>query len=563
MRILIIRNDARGDVLLTTPAIRGMSEAYPNAEIHYLTRRDPGEVLIGNPYIYRIHYFERIQSLNGIHFDLAYDLRDRPGIVPWKAEKTIQAINNPIMRSDTISRINRHTSGKKFSELYAEIMGIKLPRGAKNEIYIPKHTQEAMDHHLSNLGLLHKRFIAVALDSCWQSKRIPRQEARDIVESLEQIATVVLMGKKNGIRKKSRGGRFYNMVGKTSIMEAASIIRRASLYVGIDSLPLHLADTLGIPSVSIWTSTHPDTILTDGSFDHPIISEAQCNPCFKQICKNPCIPNIARILQKAREVYSGNKTEIQIIEKEEDKLPMTWVVMPCFNQFYLTFQAIHSIHDKTRGYPFRILLIDDGGDKIHEYNHRALESIFPHLEIYRMSRNSGFVGATNAGIEIALSKANPRDNILWLNNDIFIEDPDWLIKIIEGTGEREISGPVGSVLQEDFRHAGWRSNPGSYADYIDGWCLFAPISAYREIGILDSGIRSFSEDADWCIRARRKGYRIRVLGDIGIKHLHHQTHKAMGMRDAHIPSLHYMRKKWESLNDALLGAGNMEEVAHG
>jgi hypothetical protein len=40
-----------------------------------------------------------------------------------------------------------------------------------------------------------------------------------------------------------------NLVGKTSIRRLAGILRRADLFFGLDSFPMHLANAFGIPSV--------------------------------------------------------------------------------------------------------------------------------------------------------------------------------------------------------------------------------------------------------------------------------------------------------------------------
>jgi hypothetical protein len=45
-------------------------------------------------------------------------------------------------------------------------------------------------------------------------------------------------------------------------------------------------------------------------------------------------------------------------------------------------------------------------------------------------------------------------------------------------------------------------------DYIPGSALLARTSAISTIGLMDSRFFLYNEDVDWCLRARRSGYRL-------------------------------------------------------
>lgn len=543
MKLLIVRDDARGDVLLTTPAVRALKEKNPDAEIHYLAKREASQVLVGNPHITQLHIMEDCGGLRSVQFDVAYDLRDAPGPCPWNAKETIRAINNPIMRSDIPSRKARHASGKTFAQLYADVCGVDVT-GLQNVITIPRQVIKEADQLLQNLGLLDREYIVCAFDSCWQTKYLPRIIINEITERLSDLCPVVMVGTNGSIRGKSRGGKYYNLVGKTTIPQVARIIQKSSMFVGIDSLPLHLADTFGVPSVSIWTATRPDTILTSGRCDNAVFNKKTCAPCFSQRCSNgrSCLPSVSEIINTAVKVWG--KTHAQ---------PKVWIVMPALDQVHLTLQAVDSIDRLTAGVEYEIVLVDDGGSRASQNCYNAINRYYKNVQVVRLDRTSGFVSATNAGIKKALEQASPHDYILWLNNDVVVDNGQWLKRLLDTADENCIVGPVGSRLDDTFRHAGYVTTPGADVHYIDGWCLMAHVSAYEAtaVGMLDSNIKSFSEDADWCIRAARAGYSLKMVGEVGIRHLHHQTFKSMGLKDAHIPSLHYMREKWGTLESAL------------
>ena len=61
-------------------------------------------------------------------------------------------------------------------------------------------------------------------------------------------------------------------------------------------------------------------------------------------------------------------------------------------------------------------------------------------------------------------------------------------------------------------HIGMNCNKNSfnseyYVDYITGCCFLAKAKLFKEIGLLDEDYFLYSEEADFCIKAGRKGYR--------------------------------------------------------
>ncbi|MFW5659676.1 MAG: glycosyltransferase family 9 protein, partial [Bacteroidota bacterium] len=57
-KFLIIRFSSIGDIILTTPIIRSLRKAYPDAQIHFLTKAQYANLLAPNPHIDRLHLLE-------------------------------------------------------------------------------------------------------------------------------------------------------------------------------------------------------------------------------------------------------------------------------------------------------------------------------------------------------------------------------------------------------------------------------------------------------------------------------------------------------------------------
>ena len=79
-KILIIRLSSIGDIVLTTPVIRAVNEQIPEAEVHFLVRKDYVSVIANNPHIHKVHAYDpdnvnqTIEELKREHFDVVIDL---------------------------------------------------------------------------------------------------------------------------------------------------------------------------------------------------------------------------------------------------------------------------------------------------------------------------------------------------------------------------------------------------------------------------------------------------------------------------------------------------------
>ena len=147
--------------------------------------------------------------------------------------------------------------------------------------------------------------------------------------------------------------------------------------------------------------------------------------------------------------------------------------------------------------------------------------------------NYGFAEGNNIGIKYILG-LNDSDYILLLNNDTIVHEDflDELVSIAVETKEIAFVGP--KVYYYNYKgrkdilsfaggclnfytatptHIGDREIDNEKYDYIrdvdylEGSCLLANIEAIKKIGLLDASFFSYWEDTDWCIRARKKGFR--------------------------------------------------------
>lgn len=160
-------------------------------------------------------------------------------------------------------------------------------------------------------------------------------------------------------------------------------------------------------------------------------------------------------------------------------------------------------------------------------------SIHKKLILIKNKENYGFAKGNNIGIKFALKFFKP-DYILLLNNDTVV-DKDFLSELVKFAEENnaDIVGP--KIYYYDFngkknvisfigeRIVPWKAcgerlgageeDRGQYdrpieVDRVEGSCMLIRSKVFEKIGFLDEDYFLFFEETDFCIRAKRAGFKI-------------------------------------------------------
>lgn len=84
----------------------------------------------------------------------------------------------------------------------------------------------------------------------------------------------------DGLARRFPDRRVRNLAGRLSIEELAALMRRAVLFIGNDSGPLHLAVACGMPTVSFFGPETPKLYGPVGENHHVFYRELHCSPCL-------------------------------------------------------------------------------------------------------------------------------------------------------------------------------------------------------------------------------------------------------------------------------------------
>lgn len=169
---------------------------------------------------------------------------------------------------------------------------------------------------------------------------------------------------------------------------------------------------------------------------------------------------------------------------------------------------------------YEVLLVDNGSvdGSVELFRER-----YPGIEIIENKQNLGFAGGCNRGIKKAMD--NGADYVLLLNNDTIV-DKDFLTELVRIAEESEGIGVVGPKIyqyenKEKLLLSGakilfWKAgllkgydvSTATDVDMISGCCMLIKRETISSIGMLDSTYFFGWEDSDFCVTAKKKGYRV-------------------------------------------------------
>lgn len=206
-------------------------------------------------------------------------------------------------------------------------------------------------------------------------------------------------------------------------------------------------------------------------------------------------------------------------------------------------------------YPnYEIVLVDNGStDGSVEY----FRDKYPAVEIIENEDNLGFAEGNNVGIKKVVERGT--DYILLQNNDTIV-DPHFLkelVRVIESDTDIGVVGPTIFHYNErkKIQAAGakvfWyigrachlgknkvydkKRNKIKEVDYITGCSLLARSELFDKIGYLNKDYFAYWEETDWCVRARKGGYKILYVPEAKIWHKGGSTSgKISGFCEYHI-----------------------------
>ncbi|MCM8786630.1 MAG: lipopolysaccharide heptosyltransferase II [Candidatus Omnitrophica bacterium] len=276
-KILLVRTDRIGDVLLSTPVIKNLKFAYPKSYIAFMCRPYTKEILEGNPYLDEVITYDKDKVQKGIFSSIKFSLYLRKKYFDWAI------ILHPTIRVHLVTFFAKIPTRIGWNAKKGWLLTKSLPynkyEGLKHELeytldllrfldipivdkrpYFPikEVSEKKVESLLFGLGIeKSEKFIVIHPSSSCPSKRWPIDYFIELVKILKKetnLKIIVISSKeeKEIVKPLLETGLVIDMAGKLSISETGSLLKRATIFISNDSGPVHIAAALDIPVISIF-----------------------------------------------------------------------------------------------------------------------------------------------------------------------------------------------------------------------------------------------------------------------------------------------------------------------
>jgi GT2 family glycosyltransferase len=133
----------------------------------------------------------------------------------------------------------------------------------------------------------------------------------------------------------------------------------------------------------------------------------------------------------------------------------------------------------------------------------------------------GGVYTANKGWKYVEKAYNPQF-LCYLNDDVEITQPNWLVRLIrvlEARPEFGVAAPGGACATNPQRKAVPGMKKGAYVvNSLAFFCVVIKRAVLNELGFFDPQFTHFACDSDYCKRAQAAGYKCLWVRDVWVKH---------------------------------------------
>jgi lipopolysaccharide heptosyltransferase I len=288
-RFLIVRLSSIGDIVHALPAAAALAEAFPRAEIHWVVESCHALLLDGNPYVHRVVKLDTLgwrrrwmesgtlgeiergwRALRESHYDAAIDFQGlwKSATVAWlsRARQRV-GFARPWLREPGAAWLyTQRVSPRQRRHIIELNLALVERLGAHTEHWqFPLPRNDADDAYVeTQLAALHaKDFIIINPGGGWRAKCWSPDNYAELIGRLEGAIheQILLTGSPEEesliLELSRRSGSTRVRYLPTTLVQFIALARRARLFVGGDTGPLHLAAAVATPIVAIFGPTDP------------------------------------------------------------------------------------------------------------------------------------------------------------------------------------------------------------------------------------------------------------------------------------------------------------------
>jgi ADP-heptose:LPS heptosyltransferase len=279
VKVLISRTDRLGDTILASPTWQALFDARPDVDITLLTREAYRPLFENDPALAKVLALptgsrspidEFARQLSEEQFDALLALYVDGDVARLIRRTRIPLKTGPLSGPRTWFLFNRPVRQRRSRSLLHEadyngllLKSLGIPyRPRPPRVHLPRDGKAVEDALLNRLlpNPAEKPFIVVHPGMGGSAVNWPSARYRELVErfTAEREERVLVTGTAGdepylGAFEGITHPRLVDAVGKVDLLELAFLLRRASLFVGPSTGPMHLATALGTPVVALFS----------------------------------------------------------------------------------------------------------------------------------------------------------------------------------------------------------------------------------------------------------------------------------------------------------------------
>jgi len=341
-RIVIIKLDHIGDVILSIPAVANLRAHFPRAHIAMVVNSSSEPIAryilhVDEVLCYNARFFDRSGSsrmfdfargarfareMRRREFDLIVDLRGSFASLFFAliAKSKYRIDRGTYLVQRKLGRIS--SAWEHEAEVNLDILaraGVPT-RSREISLHLTQEDLDSADSLLRGGPILvgkcskpdsHSPIIVIhpgapVLLKRWPAERYARLTCRLLQEYNAQIILVGGKGEEwiaRSVASATTGRdacptnrQIIDLSGRTTLGQLAAVLRKADLFIGNDSGPMHLAAACGTKVIGLFGPTSPQRFGPYGDNCAVLRMERDCPPCMRDECKLPgyrCIDRIS------------------------------------------------------------------------------------------------------------------------------------------------------------------------------------------------------------------------------------------------------------------------------
>jgi heptosyltransferase III len=319
-RALVIVLRHHGDVLLASPVLSALKLQAPKIEVDALVYDDTAPMLEGHPSLSQLHLVGRnwkredlllrfalekklYRALRERRYDLLLQLTEQPRgawlaralgarcsvapVVPGRGRFWASSFTHlyPLARNG-----RRHKVESNLDALRR--IGVQPGMDERRLVFVPGDAaRDRVAALLAAEGIAEGGFIHMHPASRWSFKCWTAERNAELIDRLSASHRVILTAAPDPDELalvdrivKRTATKPLVLAGKLQIKELGALTARARLFIGVDSMPMHLAAAMGTPAVALFGPSGEQEWRPWRVAHRVVTTSHPCRPCGNDGC---------------------------------------------------------------------------------------------------------------------------------------------------------------------------------------------------------------------------------------------------------------------------------------